>query len=38
MSASWVSIDLMDFAVQTEAAVQSPEAALKWLRSFRDTL
>lgn len=38
MSASWVSIDLMDFAVQTESAVQSPEAALKWLRSFRDTL
>ena len=38
MSASWVSIDLMDFAVHTEAAVQSPEAALKWLRSFRDTL
>lgn len=38
MNASWVSIDLMDFAVQTEEAVESAEKALKWLRSFRDTL
>ena len=38
MNASWVAIDLMEFAVRTEAAVQSPEAALEWLRSFRDTL
>ena len=38
MNASWVAIDLMDFAVRTEDAVQSPEAALEWLRSFRDTL
>ena len=38
MNASWVAIDLMEFAVRTEDAVQSPEAALEWLRSFRDTL
>lgn len=38
MNASWVAIDLMEFAVRTEYAVQSPEAALEWLRSFRDTL
>ena len=38
MNASWVAIDLLEFAVRTEDAVQSPEAALEWLRSFRDTL
>ena len=38
MNASWVAIDLMEFAVRTEDVVQSPEAALEWLRSFRDTL
>lgn len=38
MNASWVAIDLMEFAVRTEDAVQSPEAALEWLSSFRDTL
>lgn len=38
MNASWVAIDLMEFAVRTEEAVQSPEAAMEWLRSFRDTL
>lgn len=38
MNASWVAIDLLEFAVRTEDAVQSPEAALEWLSSFRDTL
>jgi hypothetical protein len=38
MNASWIAIDLMDFAVQTEEAIESAEKALKWLRSFRDTL